>query len=233
MNPRHDQLLNAILKKQCVIEGLLNNGLNPTVPPVKDVEITCISNDNGLTSTTGVIVYDTSIVPPTETIFLNGIDVSSTYTKVPCAPTVVLYDYEKESICVDGNTYTKVFVFDKTGDGSPNLVSIFWLDETDAVVAAPDPTLINNANCKVCLPTISDAFADDLSTLLPGTSFVITKPDCCKVLVATSAGSFTLREKETYYATTDFKCAVTIDSIVVVSGTCTPDSIHIISNFKG
>lgn len=233
MNPRRDQLLNAILKKQCVIEGLLNNGLNPTVPPVKDVEITCISNDNGLTSTTGVIVYDTSIVPPTETIFLNGIDVSSTYTKVPCAPTVVLYDYEKESICVDGNTYTKVFVFDKTGDGSPNLVSIFWLDETDTVVPTPDPLLINNSNCntvETCLPSISEAYGNDLSTLLPSHNFSIQKPDCCVVKVTTNVGVFSVQKGVGFYNTSDFKCPISITEVEILSGSCTLDKVYIIGN---
>ena len=196
-----------------------------------DPEVVCLSNDGGTTIVTGWEVFDVSVSPPTSTLYIGGVAVTG-YSVVPCDKPMQL-DYEKESVCVDGQGYSKWYVWDKTGDGLPNLVTVLWLDETDAVVVAPDPTLINNANCKICLPTISDAFADDLSTLLPGTSFVITKPDCCKILVTTSAGTFTLREKETYYATTDFKCAVTIDSIVVVSGTCTPDSIHIISNFKG
>jgi len=196
-----------------------------------DYELVCLTNDGGITIQHGLIVYDMTVNSVTATYYIGGVAVTG-YSVVPCAKPVI-YDFEKFDTCVDGKSWTKWYVWDKTGDGLPNLVTVLWLDETDAVVAAPDPTLINNANCKVCLPTISDAFANDLSTLLPGTSFVITKPDCCRVLVTTSAGTFTLREKETYYATTDFKCAVTVDNITIVSGTCTLDSIHIISNFKG
>ena len=221
-------VLKIISDKLCDLLEILGN---PSSTTTIDPEIVCISNDGGVTTTIGIAVFDTSVNPPITTLYLNGVEAVG-YTMIPCNQ-AMKYDYEKEDVCVDGQSYKKIYVLDKTGDGTPNLIGILWLDQNDLPVSTPDPTLINNANCKVCLPTISDAFADDLSTLLPGTSFVITKPDCCKVLVATSAGSFTLREKETYYATTDFKCAVTIDSIVVVSGTCTPDSIHIISNFKG
>ena len=221
-------VLKIISDKLCDLLEILGN---PSSTTTIDPEIVCISNDGGVTTTIGIAVFDTSVNPPITTLYLNGVEAVG-YTMIPCNQ-AMKYDYEKEDVCVDGQSYKKIYVLDKTGDGTPNLIGILWLDETDAVVAAPDPTLINNANCKVCLPTISDAFADDLSTLLPGTSFVITKPDCCKVLVATSAGSFTLREKETQYSTTDFKCPITITGITIVSGTCSLADIHIISNFNG
>ena len=221
-------VLKIISDKLCDLLEILGN---PSSTTTIDPEIVCISNDGGVTTTIGIAVFDTSVNPPITTLYLNGVEAVG-YTMIPCNQ-AMKYDYEKEDVCVDGQSYKKIYVLDKTGDGLPNLVTVLWLDETDAVVAAPDPTLINNANCKVCLPTISDAFADDLSTLLPGTSFVITKPDCCKILVSTSAGTFTLREKETYYATTDFKCTITITGITIVSGTCSLADIHIISNFNG
>lgn len=199
--------------------------------PNVDPEVVCLSNDGGLTIVTGWEVFDVSVNPPTSTLYIGGVAVTG-YEVVPCDKPMQ-YDYEKEVVCVDGKTWTKWYVWDKTGDGLPNLVTVLWIDETDTVMAAPDPLLINNVNCKVCLPTISDAFADDLSTLLPGTSFTITKPDCCRIQVVTSVGTITLREKETYYSTTDFKCPITITGITIVSGTCSLADIHIISNFNG
>lgn len=196
-----------------------------------DPEVVCLSNDSGATVVTGWEVFDVSTNPPTSKFYIGGVEVTG-YSVVPCDKPMQ-YDYESVSVCVNGLNYTKWYVWDKTGDGSPNLVTVLWLDETDTVVAAPDPLLINNTNCKVCLPTISDAFADDLSTLLPGTSFTITKPDCCKIQVVTSVGTITLREKETYYSTTDFKCPITVTGITIVSGTCSLADIHIISNFNG
>jgi len=196
-------------------------------PQVKiDPEVVCLSNDGGATIVKGWEVFDVSTNPPTSTLYIGGVEVTG-YSVVPCDKPMQ-YDYEKEKVCVDGKTWTKWYVWDKTGDGIPNLVTVLWLDETDAIIAAPDSTLINNANCKVCLPTISDAFADDLSTLLPGTSITITKPNCCKIQVVTTVGSFTLREKETYYSTTDFKCPITVTGITIVSGTCRLADIHII-----
>ena len=145
MSTRTDSLLKQILRTQCKIEELLGNPVAPTSN--NDVEVTCISNDGGTTSVSGVVVYDLTVSPPTETIYLNGVNVTGTYIKVPCNSNTTLLDYEKKTVCVDGLTYTKVFVFDATNDGSPNLITVLWLDETDAVVPAPDPLLINNSNC--------------------------------------------------------------------------------------
>lgn len=151
MSARTDSLLMKAIRNQCL-------GIGSVAPTSsnKDIEISCISNDNGLTIISGVIVYDLTVTPPTETIYLNGINVTSTYSKVPCTSSTNNnnYDYSIEPICVDGLTYTKVFVFDKTGDGTPNLVSIFWLDDTDSVIPAPNSLLINNSNCNTSTPTL-------------------------------------------------------------------------------
>ena len=195
-----------------------------------DPEVVCLSNDGGATIVKGIVEFDTSTIPSTKVIYLFDGSVATGYEVVPC--NAKTFDTEFREVCVDGKTWLQVLVFDK----SVSLVApvqIGWLDETNTVVAAPNPSLINNENCKVCLPTISDAFADDLSTLLPGTSFTITKPDCCKIQVVTNVGTITLREKETYYSTTDFKCPITITGIIIVSGTCSLADIHIISNFNG
>lgn len=202
-----------------------------TDTPKIDPEVVCLSNDGGITVLKGWEVFDISTNPPTSKLYIGGAEVTG-YQVVPCDKQVK-YDYEKDNVCVDGNTWTKWYVLDVIDDGVPNVVSVFWLDQNDAPQPSPDPLLIDNVNCKpVCLPSISDAFGDDLSTLFAGNSFVITKPDCCKILVTTSVGIFTLREKETYYATTDFNCPITIDSISIVSGTCSLSDIHIISNLK-
>lgn len=215
----------------CKLQDIILTLSNQNTPNKNDWEVVCLSNDGGVTIVTGIAVFDVLNGTPTTKYYIDNIEVTG-YTIVSCDKPIQ-YDYEKELVCVDGLSFTKWYVWDKTGDGLPNLVTILWLDETDAVVAAPDPLLINNVNCKVCLPTISDAFADDLSTLLPGTSFTITKPDCCKIQIVTSAGTITLREKETYYSTTDFKCPITVTGITIVSGTCSLADIHIISNFNG
>ena len=167
MSLRTDSLLIQILKNQCE-----NNNSTPSNNPssIKDVELTCISNDGGITNVTGVIIYDTSLVPPSETIYLNGIDVTGAYVKVSC-DNPIKYDYEIKDICVDGVTFTKVYVFDKTGDGSPNLVSIFWLDNLDTVVPAPNPLLVNNSNCITSVAEIGLEEYSNLSNITQNSSF--------------------------------------------------------------
>jgi len=173
-------------------------------------------------------VFNTNVNPPTSTLYINGTDVTGQYEVVPCNN--IKYDYEKETICVDGRNWTKWYVWDKTGDGDPNLVSILWLDENDVVVNSPDPILIDNVNCVNCNPLISDAFGDDISMLTPMHSFVVTKPHCCEVLITTTIGQFKLIEGETMYSSSDFKCSFNITDIEIINGTCGLSDVHIISN---
>lgn len=233
MSTRTDSLLKQILRTQCKIEELLGSGGPTPTSSNQDVEVTCISNDGGTTSVSGVVVYDLTVSPPTETIYLNGVNVTGTYIKVPCNSNTTLLDYEKKTVCVDGLTYTKVFVFDATNDGSPNLITVLWLDETDTVIPAPDPLLINNSNCntvETCLPSISEAYGNDLSTLLPSHNFSIQKPDCCVVKVTTNVGIFSVQKGVGFYNTSDFKCLISITGVEILSGNCTLDKVYIIGN---
>jgi hypothetical protein len=102
---------------------------------------------------------------------------------------------------------------------------VTWITDAPASFvygACIDPQVID---CE-----ITEAFGDDLSTLKPGNNFSITKPSCCVVKVTTNIGPFTLVEGIQHYSTSDFTCLVTIDSVEVISGGCTLDKIHIISN---
>ncbi|MBK7806816.1 MAG: hypothetical protein IPJ51_11005 [Saprospiraceae bacterium] len=175
-----------------------------------------------------VVTYSVTNVPTATYFNPNGTPYVGP-TPVNCAGGQL--ESDPQEICVNGNTSLIQWVVKDNGQPTG---AVYYTDLSGTVVGAPGAGTFTFGACPtVCLPTISDAFADDLSTLLPGTSFVITKPDCCKILVTTSAGTFTLREKETYYATTDFKCPITVTGITIVSGTCSSADIHIISNFNG
>lgn len=115
---------------------------NPNIDP----EVVCLSNDGGTTIVKGWEVFDVSTNPPTSILYIGGA-IATGYTVVPCnTPTV---DREMEKICVDGQQWTKVYTFEG------NLpVDILWLNQVDAPVAPPNPTLINNANCIVLEPTL-------------------------------------------------------------------------------
>lgn len=94
---------------------------------------------------TGWEVFDTATNPPTSKLYIGGVEVTG-YTVVPCSPSIK--DREIISVCVDGKTWTKVVTFE---NDLP--ITFLWLDETDAPVAAPDPLLVDNANCNKCIQT--------------------------------------------------------------------------------
>lgn len=202
-----------------------------SVTPDKDYEVVCISNDNGLTIVKGIQEFtDFTTTPPTYTLWLNGIDVTTTYTIVPCE-TNNKYDYEIKEICVDGQLWNKIYVLDKQGDNIPNLITTIWTDQYDNIVTIPDISLINNINCQEkCEPLITDAYGDDLSTLSLGHSISITKPTCCELLVITTIGTFRIVKGIQSYSTAIFECPVGVTDINILSGNCTLSDVHIIIN---
>lgn len=107
-----------------------------------DPEVVCLSNDGGSTIVTGWEVFDVSTNPPTSTLYIGGTVVTG-YNVVPCSNSK---DREIITVCVDGKKWTKIIVFE--GDLP---ISFLWLDETDTPVANPDVTLIDNANCDLCI----------------------------------------------------------------------------------
>ena len=142
MADTNNNILREIWGKLCTIVDLLQN---PTTQVSIDPEIVCLSNDGGTTVVTGWEVFDTSTNPPTSTLYIGGVAVTG-YTVVPCSPSIK--DREIISVCVDGKTWTKVVTFE---NDLP--ITFLWLDETDAPVAAPDPLLVDNANCNKCIQT--------------------------------------------------------------------------------
>lgn len=96
--------------------------------PEHDYEVVCLSDDGGVTSTPGVIIFDVTSVPPVQTLWIGGLDVTATHTVVPCAaPTV---DVEVIETCF---TVTTAGVWGSVGD---NLVRAQFVDTATAVVVA-------------------------------------------------------------------------------------------------
>jgi hypothetical protein len=115
-----------------------------------DPEVVCLSNDGGVTIIKGVVEFDTSTVPTTKIIYLFDGSIATGYTVVPC--NAKTFDTEFREVCVDGQKWLQVLVFDKSVSMVAP-VQIGWMDSTSAVVPAPDPTLINNINCNECIST--------------------------------------------------------------------------------
>jgi hypothetical protein len=194
------------------------------------VQVVCLSNDNGETIVSGIEVFSIDEIGSVSSkLYLDGVDVSTTYKVVPCG-VKVKYDYETIEVCVDGKAWTKVQVFDPSS-GTPQYITTIWMNENNVVVTTPSSSLINNANCKeIPYPSISDALGDDLSTLIDSHSFSISKPECCTILINTSIGSFRVVKGTVAYSTTQYDAPFKINSISIVSGNCSLSSIHIIGN---
>ncbi len=193
-----------------------------------DWEFVCLTNDGGTTVSNGVAVYDVTVDTVTVKYYINGVEVTG-YEQTDCNVNVLHYDYEKNSICVDGNSYTKWFIWDKTTN-IPTLVSTIWLNELDVIVPAPNPLLIDNINCQVaCQPAITQATGDDLTPLGPSHSFTIKKPKCCLVDIVTSIGTFTMDIGTEILTTKEFGCVFTINAVTVRNG-CDPAEIQIIGS---
>lgn len=92
---------------------------------------------------------------------------------------------------------------------------------TGAPYTVVDEALATLGKCEAeCVPTISSTFGDNLSVLLPGTTISVQKPTCCALKVMTSAGSFLIAAGVAAYSTSTFKCAVSVEAIEIVKGTC-------------
>lgn len=115
-----------------------------------DPEVVCLSNDGGVTIVKGVVEFDTNTTPATKTIYLFDGSVATGYTVVPC--NAKTFDTEFREVCVDGQKWLQILVFDKSVSMVAP-VQVGWMDNTSAVVPAPDPTLINNINCNECIST--------------------------------------------------------------------------------
>lgn len=118
--------------------------------PNVDPEVVCLSNDGGITVIKGIVEFDTSTVPTTKTIYLFDGSAATGYTVVPCNSKT--FDTEFREVCVDGQKWLQVLVFDKSVSMVAP-VQVGWMDSTSTVVPAPDPTLINNINCNECIST--------------------------------------------------------------------------------
>jgi len=104
-----------------------------------DPEIACISNDGGLTRVSGIVVYDTSTMPPSETIYLGGVNVTATYSKVPCESG---QDYEQRETCYQvvgdpNQKFSRIDWFDKSNLNTP--IATIWFNQAAQTYSATAP----------------------------------------------------------------------------------------------
>jgi hypothetical protein len=139
---------------------------------------------------------------------------------------------DAELFCDSGVEFLRWFV---KKDGVPTGVK-YDTDLSGVTYVVTDAAAVTLGSCTAataCNPTISSAPADTLAGLLPGTSISIQKAACCSLKVTTSAGSFIVSKEVTGYSTGDFKCAVTVTAVEILSGTCDLADVIVTTQFTG
>lgn len=117
-------------------------------PSKLDPEIVCLTNDGGATVVKGVVEFDVNVIPATKTIYLFDGSLATGYTVVPCQSKT--FDTEFRDVCVDGETWTQILVFDKSVSLTTP-IQTGWLNALGVITPTPDVALINNLNCLGCV----------------------------------------------------------------------------------
>ena len=147
----------------------------------------------------------------------------------------VTQESDPREVCVGGVNLTQWVVMEA---GMPT-GTVFYTNNAGQIVEVAPGAEVTLGACPVireielCLPTISSAFGNDLSSLLAGQSISIQKNNCCAIKVKTSAGDFIVSKDMTGYSTGDFNCPVTVDSIEILSGTCSLADIVVTTQKAG
>ena len=137
---------------------------------------------------------------------------------------------DPEVFCDGTNTFYRWFV---KKDGVPTGVTF------DTTLTGIDYVPLGPVTPGVCVtaiapPEISDAFGDDLSTLLPSDNFIFDASTACSsppcvYQIVTDAGTFRVRAGSAI-TTKTFSSKVTVQSVSVLSGGCSLADLHIIGN---
>jgi hypothetical protein len=135
---------------------------------------------------------------------------------------------DDDDVCVDGEFLRRHIV---KKDGKPTGVVWYTDQSTGALVSPPPGAVLVPGKCETApVQSVSSATANNLSGLLPGTSFSFLKTAACDVRVTTSVGSFIIPADATSYCTQTFKAPFAVTGLEVVDGTCDLSTITIISN---
>lgn len=200
-------------------------------------ELVCISNDGGTTIVNGWEVFyisDTGV--PTSKLYFNNVDVTGTYSVVPCENNT-RYDYESIKECVDGLSYTKIIVLDSNSDNT--IVNVLWLDENSTPTTAPDPSLINNNNClenKRYSTTFSTVVVTDFNVIpsFPSNTkqVVVFNNSEILLLITTNKGSQSIMPGySATFSVYDYESSIESISMSYSNGIVT-GSDYVVFNFK-
>jgi hypothetical protein len=183
----------------------------------KDYEI--VTRCDPITGDTVLIQWNTTSAPPTlvsATNLVTGQPYTGDLKALEQCPGAEGYGSVSEVMCDSGKTFIRWFA---TKDGKPQ--GSKWdtsIDGTLYVVTDEAKVSVGECSEVSCTPTISSAFANSLTGLLPGKVISVQKPYGEDVSVTTSAGMFIVSKELTSFSTSDFGCAVEVLSVTYLSG---------------
>jgi hypothetical protein len=178
--------------------------------------------------------WDVTTTPPT---LLSATDLTTGAAWAGDAATLVscggpALESDDRDVCVDGVSLSQWVV---KKDGEPTGV-VYYTDAAGQLVAVPATAVITVGACAAAAlePEISDGFGDDLGTLLPSDNFIFDATAACSTPpcvfeIVTDAGTFRIRAGSAI-TTKTFSSKVTVQSVSVLSGTCSIADLHIIGN---
>lgn len=145
----------------------------------------------------------------------------------------VTQESDPREVCVGGTALTQWVVMEA---GLPTGTVFYTNNSGQLVEVAPGAEVTLGACVQAdnpCIPSISSAPANALTGLLAGRSISIQKSNCCSIKVKTSAGDFIVSKDFTGYSTGDFNCDVTVESVEILSGTCSLADIIVTTQHPG
>lgn len=202
---------------------------NSALVKTYDWELTCLTNDGGATVEQGVVAFDMSDPQdPTETLYLNGVDVTGTYTRTDC--TQATQDRELVTNCYQDITdptirYQRVDVIDVASTPATVLETI-WLDSTGAVITEPSniqlcgdiPSRQALPHQVGCIVTEGSCQVVNRTEIIAGTDFV-----SFRILSNDNNGNFTVVQTMASLASKDALLQVFTD--LASAGTRTKETI--------
>jgi hypothetical protein len=202
-----------------------------------DFELAC-----GIDPNTGHTIQTAYKIVAGQFVVINRWDVNTgaawtgdAATLASCAG--VTQESDPREVCVNGAALTQWVVMEA---GMPT-GTVFYTNNAGQLVEVAPGAEVTLGACPVIKevviippPEISDAFGNDLSTLLPSHNFIFDASTACSsppcvYQIVTDAGTFRVRAGSAI-TTKTFSSKVTVQSVSVLSGSCSLADLHIIGN---
>ena len=194
----------------------------------KDIESVTVCDPDG---NPVLVQYNTTVVPPavlSATMLTTGAAYTGAMSDlVTCIGKAT--EADPRTMCDAGTTFLRFFVmeggvptgvtFDRTLGGEQYMVT--------------DEAGLSVGNCIAqTMQTMSSVTAAEFANPVECTSFAVTKPDCCDVVVETSIGVIPIPAGVTSYATQAYKEPFVVTAVSAVGIGCDPADVWVTFNLS-